>query len=518
MAKSSSGIFRFAAKLGSRRIPDMRSSALFSEECLSLKERPAPRQSAGSSECSDRLDLTEEPRKGTRAPTAHGATPSGTRTRQQVRTAGERRQPRLTAAARLQLSRPQHLESTKASAQSSTRGQKQQAITGSSASGIGFSHGESWKAMRRFTLSTLRDFGMGKKTIEDRILDELQPLINHFESHKGKPFDTRIILNSAVSNVICSIIFGKRFEYEDPTFLTLIHLIGENFRLLGAPQVQLYNYYPYLGFLLGAHRTLERNVDQQIAFFQGFFKEHKMEFDANNITGFIDAYLLKQEQEFKNSSTHFHDKNLLYSTLDLFAAGTETTSTTLRWGLLLMMKYPEIQRKVHEEITRVIKPGQVPRVEDRKNMPYTDAVAHEIQRFANIVPLNVSRATITDVHFRGYYIPKGTEVMPLLISVLYDKTQWATPYEFNPQHFLDANGRFVKKDAFIPFSIGRRACVGESLAKMELFLFFAGLLQKFTFHPSPGVTEADLDLTEDVGFTLTPKPHGVCAVPRERTV
>ncbi|KAJ1096220.1 hypothetical protein NDU88_001363 [Pleurodeles waltl] len=384
--------------------------------------------------------------------------------------------------------------------------------------GIGFSHGEPWRAMRRFTLSTLRDFGMGKKTIEDRILDELHPLINHLESYKGKPFDTRIILNSAVSNVICSIIFGKRFEYEDPTFLTLINLLGDNFRLLGAPQVQLYNFYPYLGFLLGAHKTLERNVDQQIAFFQGFFKEHKKEFDANNITGFIDAYLLKQEQESTNSSTHFHDKNLLYSTLDLFAAGTETTSTTLRWGLLLMMKYPEIQRKVHEEITCVIKSGNVPRGQDRKNMPYTDAVVHEIQRFANIVPLNVSRGTTTDVHFRGYCIPKGTEVMPLLISVLYDKTQWATPYEFNPQHFLDANGRFVKKDAFLPFSIGRRACVGESLAKMELFLFFAGLLQKFTFHAPPGVAEADLDLTEDVGFTLTPKPHGVCAVPRAPTV
>ncbi|KAJ1096215.1 hypothetical protein NDU88_001358 [Pleurodeles waltl] len=384
--------------------------------------------------------------------------------------------------------------------------------------GIVFSHGEPWRVMRRFTLSTLRDFGMGKKTIEDRILDELQALIKHFESHKGKPFDTKIIMNSAVSNVICSIIFGKRFQYDDPTFLTLIHLLGENIRLIGSPQVQLYNFCPNLGFLLGTHKTVKKNADQQIALFQGFFKEHKKEFDANNITDFIDAYLLKQEQASKNSSTYFHEKNLDQCMLDLFGAGTETTSTTLRWALLLMMKYPEIQRRVQEEITRVIKPGQVPRIEDRKNMPYTDAVIHEIQRFANILPLNVSRATTTDVDFKGYCIPKGTEVIPLLFSVLYDKTQWATPYEFNPQHFLDANGKFVKKDAFMPFSIGRRACVGESLAKMELFLFFTGLLQKFTFHPPPGVTEADLDQTEEVSLTLAPKPHGVCAVPRETIV
>nr|XP_033819682.1 cytochrome P450 2K1 [Geotrypetes seraphini] len=380
--------------------------------------------------------------------------------------------------------------------------------------GIAFSHGESWKIMRRFTLSTLRDFGMGKKTVEARILDELHPLIEYFDSHKGKPFDTKVILNSAVSNVICSILFGERFEYQDPTFLTLLKLLNENAKLLGTPLVLLYNFYPYLGFLLGAQKKVIRNVDQQTDFLQGFIKEHRKEFNANSITGFIDAYLLKQEQESKNSSTYFHNENLLYSTLDLFAAGTETTSTTLRWALLLMMKYPEIQRCVQKEIDAVIRPGQVPKVEDRKNMPYTDAVVHEIQRFTNIIPMSVSRATSTDVHFRGYCIPKGIEVIPLLTSVLYDKSQWETPYKFNPSHFLDANGKFLRKDAFIPFAAGRRVCVGESLAKMELFLFFTGLLQRFTFQPPPGLMESDLDLTPDVGFLLHPSHHTVCAVVR----
>ncbi|XP_029433076.1 cytochrome P450 2K1 [Rhinatrema bivittatum] len=380
--------------------------------------------------------------------------------------------------------------------------------------GIAFSHGESWKIIRRFALSTLRDFGMGKKTIEARILDELQPLIEYFDSHQGKPFDTKVIVNSAVSNVICSILFGGRFAYEDPTFLTLLTLLSENAKLLGTPLVLLYNFYPYLGFLFGAQKKVLKNVEQQNVFLQGFFKEHRKEFSANNITGFIDAYLLKQEQESKNSDTYFHNENLLYSTLDLFAAGTETTSTTLRWGLLLMMKYPEIQKRAQKEIDTVIKPGQVPKVEDRRNMPYTDAVVHEVQRFANIIPMSVSRATSTEVHFRGYCIPKGIEVVPLLTSVLYDKSQWETPYEFNPSHFLDANGKFLRKDAFIPFAAGRRICVGESLAKMELFLFFTGLLQRFTFQPPSGVTESDLDLTADVGFLLSPMPHSVCAVAR----
>ncbi|KAM8960427.1 cytochrome P450 2K1-like [Pelodytes ibericus] len=379
--------------------------------------------------------------------------------------------------------------------------------------GIVFSHGESWKVMRRFTLSTLRDFGMGKKTVECRIQDELCPLLQYFQSRNGKPFNVKIILNSAVSNVICSIIFGKRFEYEDPTFLTLIKVLSQNAKLIGTPPLLLYNFYPVLGTLLGAHRQVIRNVDLLNHLLLKYVSQHRVEYNASNISGFIDAFLMKQEQESTNQDTYFHNENLIYSVLDLFAAGTETTSTTLRWGLLLMIKYPEIQKKVREEIRKCIKPGQMPKVEDRRNMPYTDAVIHEIQRFSNIIPLNISRTTLKDVHFRGFCIPRGTEVIPMLTSVLYDKLQWETPYEFNPNHFLDSGGKFVRKDAFLPFSTGRRACVGESLAKMELFLFFTGLLQRFTFHPAQGVSEEDLDLKPDVGFTLTPLPYLLSAVP-----
>ncbi|XP_018425165.1 PREDICTED: cytochrome P450 2K1-like [Nanorana parkeri] len=375
--------------------------------------------------------------------------------------------------------------------------------------GIVFSNGEPWKAIRRFALSTLRDFGMGKKTVEAKIQDELLPLIENFKLHNGKPFDTNIIMNSAVSNVICSIIFGKRFEYDDPVFKKLVGIIGENAKLLGTPKLMMFNFFPYISTLLGIHKKAMQNINDLSEFILKRFKYQKQEFDTNDISGYIDAYIMKQESG--KPEKYFDDENLVYSVLDLFAAGTETTATTLRWGMLLMMKYPEIQKKVQEEIRTHIKQGQMPTVDDRRNMPYTEAVIHEIQRFANIVPLNVSHRTPSDVYFRGYCIPKGTEVIPFLTSVLYDKTQWKTPYEFNPNHFLDANGKFVKRDAFMPFSAGRRACVGESLARMELFLFFTGLLQTLTFCPPPGVFKEDISLKPGIGFTLVPLPHLVCA-------
>uniref|UniRef100_A0A8C5U760 Uncharacterized protein n=1 Tax=Malurus cyaneus samueli TaxID=2593467 RepID=A0A8C5U760_9PASS len=372
--------------------------------------------------------------------------------------------------------------------------------------GISFSHGELWKTMRRFTLSTLRDFGMGKRALEIRILEEVNSLINRtIKIHERKPFDTKMILNNAVSNVICSILFGERFEYDDPVFLTLLKLINQNIKLIRT--LSLYNFYPSLGFLSGASKTVLQNITKtQIKILT---TQSHMGIICYRSYGDY-PHVLK---ESKKPHTAFDNGNLVFTTLDLFSGGTETTSTTVRWGLLLMMKYPEIQRKIQEEMNRVIEPGELPKLEDRKKMPYTEAVIHEIQRFANIVPMGVSRSTPSDVNFRGYVIPKGTEIIPLLTTALKDEAHWKTPHQFNPSHFLDANGNFVRREAFIPFSIGRRACLGEGLAKMELFLFFSGLLRKFVFQPPPGVDKSDLDLTADVGFTLTPMPHLVCAVP-----
>ncbi|XP_068100636.1 cytochrome P450 2K1-like [Hyperolius riggenbachi] len=383
----------------------------------------------------------------------------------------------------------------------------------SNGKGIAFSKGESWKTMRRFTLSTLRDFGMGKKTVEARIQDELIYLIEHFKSHNGKPFDTSIIMSSAICNVISSIIFGKRFEYDNAEFKKLLKTMADNDKLVGSPKVILYNYFPRIMSLLGVQKELAQAMDKQTEFILKRIKQKRQEFNVNDISGYIDAYLLKQEhdQVSARTETYYDDENLTMSASDLFSAGTETTSATLQWAILLMTKYPAIQKKVQEEIQAHIKQEQMPTADDRRKMPYTDAVIHEVQRFSNIIPMSLPHATAKDVHFRGYCIPKDTEVIPNLTSVLYDKTQWETPYEFNPNHFLDGSGKFEHKDAFMPFSAGRRICVGESLAKIELFLFFTGLLQTFTFHPPPGVSREDIDLSPMVGFLLVPQPYLLCA-------
>lgn len=137
--------------------------------------------------------------------------------------------------------------------------------------------------------------------------------------------------------------------------------------------------------------------------------------------------------------------------------------------------------KVQEEIDRVIGQFRQPAMADRANMPYTEAVIHEIQRFANAVPAGFPKMAAKDTTLGEYFIPKvndltipllmgfgvhsylgvsktvffqGSAITTMLSSVLFDKNEWETPDVFNPNHFLDSEGRFRKRDAFLPFSAG----------------------------------------------------------------
>ncbi|XP_073530069.1 cytochrome P450 2K1-like [Phyllobates terribilis] len=377
--------------------------------------------------------------------------------------------------------------------------------------GVIFGSNDNWRVMRRFTLSALRDFGMGKEAMENKISEEADFLVQKFRSYKGEPFDNGININAAACNIVVSILLSKRFDYEDPTLLKLLTMTDEVTKLTGSPMAMLYNTYPSVmrWFTSVAEKVL-RNTEELHAFNRETFTNHRKQLDVNDQRNLIDSFLVKQQEEKPNPKLYFTNENLTVLVSDLFDAGIETTSTTLKWGLLLMMKYPEIQKKVQSEIDKVIGSNE-PQVIHRREMPYTDAVIHEIQRFGNILPSSISHATSQDVNFRGYLLPKGIQVIPLLTSVLYDKDHFVKADEFYPEHFLDSSGNFVRKVAFMPFSAGKRSCAGENLAKMELFMFFTRLLQNFTFKAPPGAT---LDLNPEVGYILYPMPYKTCAIPR----
>ncbi|XP_059390290.1 cytochrome P450 2M1-like isoform X1 [Carassius carassius] len=381
--------------------------------------------------------------------------------------------------------------------------------------GVLSTSGHRWKEMRRFTLMTLKNFGMGRRSIEERVREEAENLVEMFKKCDGSAFSPADMLFNAVNNVICSIVFGHRFELEDPQFKSLLRTVNTYFTVLSSPLGQIYNVFPRLVSLFpGKHHQLFKDLEEAREYCKREAQARMNTLDPSCPQDFIEAFVLKMKEEKDNPDTEYNFGNLVSIVWNMFSAGTETTSSTIRYALLLMMKHPDIQERVQREIDEVVGQDRWLSVEDRLNLPYTDAVIHEIQRYMDLAPIAVPHKMMCDTEYNGYIIPKGVMVFPLLSSVLIDPKLWKNPTCFDPENFLDADGRFQKNDAFVVFGMGKRACLGEALARIELFIFFTFLLQNFIFKATVPPEELDTTPT-DCSFGRIPRTYECYAIPRK---
>uniref|UniRef100_A0A8C6MX92 Cytochrome P450 n=1 Tax=Mus spicilegus TaxID=10103 RepID=A0A8C6MX92_MUSSI len=385
---------------------------------------------------------------------------------------------------------------------------------GEKAKGVVFApYGPEWREQRRFSVSTLRNLGLGKKSLEQWVTEEAGHLCDAFTAQAGSPLDPYTLLNKAVCNVIASLIYARRFEYGDPDFIKMLKILKENMGENTGLFPEVLNTFPILLHIPGLADKVSPGTMTFLTMVDKLVTEHKGTWDPDQPPrDLTDAFMAEMEKAKGNPESSFNEANLRLVVFDLFGAGIVTSSITLTWALLLMILHPDVQRRVQEEIDEVIGQVRCPEMADQARMPYTNAVIHEVQRFADIVPMNLPHKTSHDIEVQGFLIPKGTTLIPNLSSVLKDETVWEKPLRFHPEHFLDAQGHFVKPEAFMPFSAGRRACLGEPLARMELFLFFTCLLQRFSFSVPAGQPQPS-----DYGiftFLVSPSPYQLCAFTR----
>ncbi|CAI2350544.1 unnamed protein product [Caenorhabditis sp. 36 PRJEB53466] len=377
--------------------------------------------------------------------------------------------------------------------------------------GIIEASGERWIQQRRFALHVLRDFGLGKNLMEEKVLGEVTAMI---ERIRAAPDDVNMqnIFDACIGSIINSLLFGYRYDETNiDDFLELKGRMDKHFKMAAEPIGGLVQMYPWLGnfpFFSYYKKIIADNFVGLMEMFrrQAMEKMATIDYDSDEYSDYVEAFLKERKKHENEKNFGGYEMEQLDSVcFDLWVAGMETTSNTLYWSLLYVLLNPQVRHKVYEELDRVIGNDRIITTSDRNQLNYISATLNETQRLANLLPMNVSRKTTAEVEIGGYRIPKDTVITPQISVVMYDPEIFPEPQEFRPERFLEEDGSLKKVEELVPFSIGKRQCLGEGLARMELFLFFANLFNKFdiSLHPSNPNPSTD----KECGVTMKAKNY-----------
>ena len=321
-------------------------------------------------------------------------------------------------------------------------------------------------------------------------LDEAEILVNDFLSQKGQPKYIDKIIQLSVGSIIYQIIYGRGQNVRE----------DENFKasLEGATAVVTFtgrgnpmDVMPWMRFILPwkASKFLEINEKSANVRFEGV-KTHMDTFDLNDVRDdLVDTLIAVNLPDSTKDKSHTLTKQCLLRSLSaLTGAALETTSTSMEWLFNYMTAYPDVQRRVQNEIEQVVGCSRRVVLSDKSKLCFTEATILEVLRIVTPTKFAIPHYTLTDTKLKGYDIDKETVVIVNLHSVHHDKDYWVNPEVFQPDRFLTKDKKLnsEKCNRVIPFGVGRRRCIGEHLAKLELFLLFSNVMQRCSFSPADG--------------------------------
>ncbi|PAV57904.1 hypothetical protein WR25_23815 [Diploscapter pachys] len=257
--------------------------------------------------------------------------------------------------------------------------------------GVLWSDGEVWKENRRASLKILKDFGLGKKLMEEQIIGSIREMLTQLRDTEDKKcVDLYLSIQLCVGNVINENLFGYHYSYKNAQkFEEFVAILSKHVQLKrGNPCLQIVQTYPWLKCLpIIGHKgyyAIRENIDSYQKFMEKEVNELMAKYDPHHEPeNFVHAYMREMEQTKGN--TTLNKTNLIATCIDFWMAGMETTSVTLRWAIIYMLQNPGVQEKVRSEIIKQIGNDRLPTMNDRQSMPYTQAMLYETQRFANLV-------------------------------------------------------------------------------------------------------------------------------------
>ncbi|XP_038067063.1 steroid 17-alpha-hydroxylase/17,20 lyase-like [Patiria miniata] len=376
-------------------------------------------------------------------------------------------------------------------------------------------YGPDWQLHRKIGNAALRHFASGDKL--DKLVHGVLPgVAKVLDRSVGKALDLKDVIDRFIYIVLANMCYGKGYDFDDPLLTEWFALNKELQQVLGGGLPRDFIHSLKCLPLTSREKQLKELVDKGLEFVYKEFKGHRDTFDPNNIRDLFDSLIAAQKEDAEETGSKAEfltDVRVIQTVNDMFGAGTGTTIPTLYWAIAIMIEHPEILERVTKEIDEVIGQDRLPSLSDRGSMPYTEATLMEVNRYGSVSVIGLPKSVTKDTTFRGFTIPKDTMVLLNLKGVHFDQRHWDEPHQFKPERFLDESGTHMIKPpaSFVPFSIGRRSCIGENFAKGEIFLVFCWLFGRYSFAKVPGrESESLLQLNMDLGsFANEPKPFEV---------
>ncbi|XP_054790648.1 flavonoid 3',5'-hydroxylase 2-like [Prosopis cineraria] len=372
-------------------------------------------------------------------------------------------------------------------------------------------YGPKWRLMRKLCNLHL----LGGKAIENWAqvrAEELDQTVQamHRSSLVGEPVVVPEMLTYAIGNMLGQVILSRRlFDTKGRESNEFKDMVVELMTTGGYFNVG--DFIPFLGWLdlQGIERGMKRLHKRFDALLTRMINEHVASNDRRKSKpDFLDAIMAYLGGDHSDADHNFTLTNIKALLLNLFAAGTDTSSSVIEWALAEMLKNPSIMNKAQQEMDQIIGHERRLQESDVSNLPYLRAICNETFRLHPSTPLNLPRVAAEPCEIAGYFIPKDTRLSVNIWAIGRDPDVWEKPLEFKPERFvsdeknkkMDPSGNDFE---LIPFGAGRRICAGTRLGILMVQFILGTLVHSFDWKLPEGVSE--LNMEETFGLALQKK-------------
>nr|AHX24369.1 CYP76A26-like protein [Vinca minor] len=387
-------------------------------------------------------------------------------------------------------------------------------------------YGGHWRVLRRLcSMEFLVNKRMNETTdlrrrIEDNMVRwiEEDSLASKSQGGTGAVQLSRFLFLMAFNLVGNLMLSRDLLDNKDPESREFFDSMNEILELAGTPNIA--DFLPFLKKLdpLGLKKRMIDNMTRTMKISSKFVQERLDNRKAgkfNEKKDFLDV-MLEYRGDGKDGPDQFTEQHVNIVIMEMFFAGSETTSISIEWGFTELLRNPNAFKKVREEIDRVVGINRMVEESDMENLPYLQAVVKETLRLHPALPMLLPRNTMEDTEYMGYLVPKGTQVFVNAWAIGRDAEYWEDPLSFKPERFQNSSVEYKGQHfELIPFGSGRRICVGFPLAHRVVHLTLATLVQAFDWDLGVGVKPQDIDLEERLGLTLR-KKNPLKVIPKKR--